>query len=439
MASTATEITVKAVENIDRDAEKKDSVLHRPPSGKPVQEKCQCKHTAPSPLTLSGCLGTAQLLFEPTPPVHKKPPRAMSPHVRKIQSAKARLIPSSSSSNVKDNTILPRGGVRDRQRPSSANVPQREAGNRHRPGSAIGNRPVPKQFLTFETKEQKSRPESAEKCGTGNSPKDVGLYKMAAFDVKDAEIKRWKERKKDQQEIVDRSIPEDIAQLRPWLTEDVPMDWCGVDSSSCLIFLPSLLHQVDDLPVVPPVQRADDVMPHTVIPPPPKPFDPKKLFHYDVEKHIPPEPTYESRNQTQARRGIYAADGSLLHDEERYSVNRTQEIIRKEIEDLENLLQGIGNADSSNVMVQYQADISKLQWSVKDTLVKCYQIESHFQKDKPEEPSDLLGLRAYIKEKEEILKQIKARREACLLELERLESEVGMTMQSQVLQVFKRL
>ncbi|XP_022108421.1 uncharacterized protein LOC110988839 isoform X2 [Acanthaster planci] len=433
MASTATDVVVKAVEGIKQDAG--ISLLQRPPLGKQVgqQEKCPCKHQASSaPLTHAAGLGTAQLLFEPTPPSHKKPPRAVSPHVRKIQSAKARLVPSSSSSNVKDDAILPKGGVLDRQRPNSAHVPQRERGNRHRPGSAIGNRPVPKQFLTLETNQQRSIPDSSGKQGAENT-------KKAVCESEDVEIKRWKERRKDKPEKTERTIPEGIAQLRPWLTEDVPVDWCGVDASSCLIFLPSLCQQLDDLPIVPPIQHSEDVLPHTVIPPPPKPFDPKKLFHYNVEKHIPPEPTYESRSQTRTRRGIYAADGSLLYDEEKYSVNRTEEIIRKEIEDLENLLHGIGNADSSNVMVQYQADISKLQWTVKDTLVKCYQIESHFQKDKPEEQPDLFGLRAYIKEKEAILNQIRARREACMMELERLESEVGMTMQSQVLQAFRRL
>ena len=50
-----------------------------------------------------------------------------------------------------------------------------------------------------------------------------------------------------------------------------------------------------------------------------------------------------------------------------------------------------------------------------------------------------LGLRAYIKEKERILNQIKARREACLLELEQLESEIGMTTQGEVIKAFQRL
>ena len=50
------------------------------------------------------------------------------------------------------------------------------------------------------------------------------------------------------------------------------LDRCGVDASSCLVFLPLLLQDSEDLPVVPPAQGANDVIPHTVIPPPPKPF-----------------------------------------------------------------------------------------------------------------------------------------------------------------------
>ncbi|XP_071796952.1 uncharacterized protein [Asterias amurensis] len=426
---------MKTDDNECQDANTK--VFVRPPSGKTVQEKCQCKHLPPSvPTTHKGGLGTAQFLFEPTPPNHKRASHASSPHIRKIQSAKARLVPSSAN-NVKDSTILPSGGVRDRQRPRSASGSNpHDVINRHRPGSAVGNRPVPKQFLVLETKE--ANPSRGKDLEAGIHD-GLESHKVASNETEDAQIRRWKERKKEVQKM-EQLIPEGLAQLRPWLTQDVPMEWCGVDASSCLVFLPLLLQDSEDLPVVPPAQGANDVIPHTVIPPPPKPFDPKKLFHYDVEKHIPPDPTPEQRSHTrQSRNGIYATDGSLLHDQERYLMNRTEEMIQQEIEDLENLIQGIGNADSNNVMSQYQAEISKLQWSVKDTLVKCYQLRSHFKDDKQDEQTDLLGLRAYIKEKERILNQIKARREACLLELEQLESEIGMTTQGEVMKAFQRL
>ena len=52
-----------------------------------------------------------------------------------------------------------------------------------------------------------------------------------------------------------------------------------------------------------------------------------------------------------------------------------------------------------------------------------------------------MGLRAFIREREEVISKIKARREACVAELDSmaLEADVGMTMQKEVLEAFKNL
>lgn len=55
------------------------------------------------------------------------------------------------------------------------------------------------------------------------------------------------------------SVPKCLHPLLPWqVHKDIPHHWTGVDPSRCLVLCPSLLHQVDDLPTVPPKQQPDE-------------------------------------------------------------------------------------------------------------------------------------------------------------------------------------
>lgn len=50
-------------------------------------------------------------------------------------------------------------------------------------------------------------------------------------------------------------------------------------------------------------------------------------------------------------------------------------VVRKEIEELELLMKGIGSASGCSLVVQYQYEISKLQNMVENTLDRVEEIE----------------------------------------------------------------
>ncbi|XP_077980333.1 uncharacterized protein LOC144435615 [Glandiceps talaboti] len=244
-------------------------------------------------------------------------------------------------------------------------------------------------------------------------------YKLAGK----TEEPKYKKEEKERENL--RRLPKGIAALGPFLTEDIPIEWCGVDPKSCLVFLPSLLYQDGDLPVLPPVQEADDVIPHVMVPAPLKPFDPKRLFHYTGDKSRSESVTGDSR--------IYSSDGKVLHDNSKYTIGRTKDVIRKEIDDLEKLLQGIGRAESDNIVVQYQHDINVLQREVRKTLRQARHIKGPVPE---EEPPDLFGLRQFYREHDEVIARIKQRREVCLQELYEYEAELGMHIQREVMKEY---
>ena len=48
-------------------------------------------------------------------------------------------------------------------------------------------------------------------------------------------------------------MPNTLQHLKPWLTPTLPIDWTGITSTDCYIFLPSLLRVKEGrLPLVPP-------------------------------------------------------------------------------------------------------------------------------------------------------------------------------------------
>lgn len=223
-----------------------------------------------------------------------------------------------------------------------------------------------------------------------------------------------------------RAVPASIAALTPWLTTNVNQKLIGIDPQTCLVFLPADTN-LEDLPVVPAPQRATDQLCYSRKIKEPKSFDPKKLFHYDVEKNRSWSADHacnhnRSEDVTEIQK-IFGRNGTLLYDGSNYHRNRTKDVIEKEIKDLEKLLEGIGNEDGSSIIMQYQHDINQLQAAVKETL-------SEYDKGPTERveetPSDLMGLRAYLKEKEKIIRRIRERREKCIEELEGLEEEFGI-------------
>ncbi|XP_072027767.1 uncharacterized protein [Amphiura filiformis] len=441
----------------------KEVVLPRPPSG-----RLQYVHVRGSPKHSNNMnkttLKTTQLLFEPTPPSPQQTRKFRTSHnsqSRRIQSAHGRIgTPTQPENNRTSNAIMKERIVLNKSRPKSAIESGQNKDSATLPSSSNNPEttsvtPVPKQVLTLNVTHSdlaETSRTSVSGCRVSEKP---SLHHSHAGG----------ERGKKVNNGIGRSIPKGILQLAPWLTDEAPIELCGVDPKTCLVFLPCLADMEDLPPELPPVQHYDEcVIPYTVMPKAPKPFNPKKLFHYDVERHIQEAEAYYDR------RNIYSVDGRLLHTGRKYGQQRTADIIKQEIEDLEGLLAGIGRADGNSIVVQYQEEINKLQRDVRQTLAQCPNLYSMLMtsrvchlnaeclvaceyvkrncgssldmKKKPEEePPDVTGLRAFIREREEVISKIKARREACIAELDSMaiEADLGMTMQKEVLEAIKNM
>ncbi|XP_041473807.1 uncharacterized protein LOC121422705 [Lytechinus variegatus] len=415
-----------------------------PPSG---SKKPPTGHT-PQLATSGKQLGNAQLLFEPSPKLEKtNRNRSPSPNIRRrTQSAKTSHTKSSRS-------LLVSSFGNAERRPVSAVVPGEKQYLRTSKSKEEGvhfvnnanNRPshvpVPTQFLAFEETDSCPHHSSLTEPPHRHVPRTYhGKVDFKGHGHEDTAGHHESVPGKNSRRMFSddglaseenrNSLPQGISALSPWITPGLPSEWIGVDEGSCVVFLPSLLGETEALPVVPPPQESSEVMPHKPPPPQPKPFDPRKLFHYDVEKNLPSYmkdvdgPRPKSRPGTSKDGRIYSLNGQLLHDQCKYSRNRTALMIKQEIEDLELLLEGVGRKGSANPVVQYQYEISMLKKAVSDTIIQCHLMRR--PKPKEEEPPDLTGLRQYIREREHVLAKIKARREACLIELAKLENSLGL-------------
>ncbi|XP_071813381.1 uncharacterized protein [Apostichopus japonicus] len=351
-------------------------------------------------------LKVGQLLFEPKPPGGTSQNRGSPLNRRRVQSAKERLW-----KNVQ------KDGLRERPRSAAYSC---EKTNTSKPPSGKFLRLLTGQnvSLNLGINTASEKKEATNKSTLSVSSELEGETSKSNLAVKSSQEHRHNNSGQSFE------VPVGIAALKPWLTPNVDQSLIGIDPDTCLVFLPSMTNY-DDLPVVPPVQDAADRLRYTKTIKEQKPFDPKKLFHYDVLKNRPHSADHVCNHKrvdepTEIQR-IYGENGKLLYDGSDYHRNRTKYVIKKEIEDLERLLQGIGNEDGTSIVVQYQHDINKLQASVKETLSQCNRL-----KMETETTSDLTGLRAYLREKERIIRRIRERRERCLEELEELEEEFGI-------------
>ncbi|XP_071966024.1 uncharacterized protein [Antedon mediterranea] len=385
---------------------------------------------------------TAQLMFEPVPPSENRPPLHECPMMRRrVQSAKPRI--STTLDEKRDDklsyhdlkfteSVRPKSAITGHDRLKFSKQSVRNVNKKvQRPPSA-----PQKVFLTLDDKVN-LQPESfgIEKGVTCNEHKEQTEhcpYKLN-IDSKQCTQKLLISMKKNG--ILPRNIPAGVASLAKWITEIVDEDVCGVTAEDCLIFIPCLNElEREPLSIVPPPQDCLDENKCKLIPTPPKPYDPKELFHYDVSKHI--------RNEQvcfHAKKGqIYGKDGKLMHDSSRYGDSRSYNVIQKEIQDLERLLKGIGNEDGCSV-VQYQNEINILQTSIKKTFEMCDELrEAHGLKESPPGP-DLFDFQKLSDEHDIVISQINARREACMEELSKLEASLGMTVQDELVRTYKHL
>ncbi|XP_064645229.1 uncharacterized protein LOC135498753 [Lineus longissimus] len=214
-----------------------------------------------------------------------------------------------------------------------------------------------------------------------------------------------------------RNVPQTLHPLIPWLTEGLPLHWTGMDSSDCLMFIPSLQRHQDDLPVVPAPHGLTDELPYKEIILPKETWNPKKYTHPSFKK----APEWQCKHsKTEVR--LYNKEGILLY--ERYQGTRTKNVVRKEIAELEKLMKGIGTDGSDCMVVQLQADITRVRKMVEDTL----KLAAHplFKRPVTPEPTDYFGLRKFYQEHDEIMEEIKQQHSICVQELALIENTMDL-------------
>ncbi|KAK2173855.1 hypothetical protein NP493_847g01064 [Ridgeia piscesae] len=197
------------------------------------------------------------------------------------------------------------------------------------------------------------------------------LYRLCTDQKKDESTTKAASPRKD------ISMPRRFHLLQPWLT-DLSSDSPGTTPKNCLVFVPSLKIDEGTLPVVPPVQLATDQLPYKYKIVEPEPWCPKKYDHPWRQRPVSAWQCHHGAHRSAMPRlpslmKIYSEEGQLLHM--RYSGKRTANIVRKEIQELEDLLKGVGSRDGCSIVVQYQAEISHLQTMLNRTKGRVEEIE----------------------------------------------------------------
>ncbi|XP_052275927.1 uncharacterized protein LOC127875130 [Dreissena polymorpha] len=213
-----------------------------------------------------------------------------------------------------------------------------------------------------------------------------------------------------------KCTPTTLDPLLPWLQKDVPAEVLGVDPATCIV----LLSPVDwgTLPEVPEMLGNEDDLAFVKDVTTPKPWNPKKYPHYYNKQ--PVEDWVCSHGHTPLPHGD-------LHSQTVYRPYfkmprmRTADVVRKEITDLENLIKGVGNKDSSCGLVQYQSEIAQFQYTLNETL----QCIPDRLKNIPK-PIDTFGLNKLCADHDIFISEIQARVQECREELADLELEAGI-------------
>ncbi|XP_013408501.1 uncharacterized protein LOC106172376 isoform X1 [Lingula anatina] len=215
-----------------------------------------------------------------------------------------------------------------------------------------------------------------------------------------------------------RQLPSSLKPLAPWLTPEIPPRLIGMSPRDGLIFLPGFPNDYEDLPTVPPVQNPEDDLPYKSKVKEPEPWAPKRYRYYRNPTPVLEDWMCKHAGQRQVK--VFAKDGTLLH--ERFEGKRTADVVRKEIQELEDLMRGIGTEGGTSIVVQYQAEITKLKEMVDDTLARVI----HRDTETEPEPTDYCGLRKFYKHHDAVMDQIKKQHELCVQELAELESDMEM-------------
>ncbi|CAH1273632.1 Hypp5168 [Branchiostoma lanceolatum] len=220
-----------------------------------------------------------------------------------------------------------------------------------------------------------------------------------------------KGRQQDELYVTARKVPSGIQPLTPWLTEDIPPEWCGVDPKECLVFLPSLRMMDSPPPYIPPMQSPEDELPFTDILPPTKPQNPKRQQRVrDQRRHSEGHETPQF-GAVQNVEIFSKSDGSLLHaSNER---KKSMKEIRKEIDELDSILQGMEREETDRNVVQQQDSMDDLKHFTNKSPMRSPEA-------KAEGITHMQELKEYTEECEEVLASIRKQRQKSLQELAQL-------------------
>ncbi|XP_028417307.1 uncharacterized protein LOC114541705 [Dendronephthya gigantea] len=152
-------------------------------------------------------------------------------------------------------------------------------------------------------------------------------------------------------------LPRGIDSMEPWMTDENLESWTGIPANeNCFVMLPSgFAADVNCLP--PPQSPTDTLLERSV---------------QEIKAYVPPKILHnynylENEDQSFQCQHGQKQQGKL---ESRENMKRleTSEIIMQEIEELEQLLQGYGNPNSSSIVNLYQHEITTLKEMVVTTL-----------------------------------------------------------------------
>lgn len=218
----------------------------------------------------------------------------------------------------------------------------------------------------------------------------------------------------NKQEIEDDDnsrLPKGVEMLDPWISEENFEEWIGIDADpNSFVILPCGFDNT--IECLPPLQTSGEPLLQRPVKEFKKYVPPKILHNYN---YLGNESSFQCQHD---RRQTTKVDQS-----ETVPRLRTSEIIRQEIEDLERLLQGYGNPNSSSIVNRYQYEITTLKEMVIETL-RDYNLDEEVPEEKLEASLIQGDLFAFLERHEEVIAAIKEKRDACVRELAKLEQEL---------------
>ncbi|XP_059165350.1 uncharacterized protein LOC131947957 isoform X2 [Physella acuta] len=215
----------------------------------------------------------------------------------------------------------------------------------------------------------------------------------------------WNKKYEITSDICHRELPSTLKPLIPWIRHQACSKLVGIDPLKCKVFL-SHEYDSEDLQVLPDAQRASDDLPYICCVETPR----KQVF-----REYPKLESKPMNIRPENKRETVENDPHI-----KTSVPRGIAQIKLEIEEMENLMKGIGSLNGHCSFVQFQAEIQNAQEMAKSLIKFSPRTEVL-------DPTDHFGLLKLYKDHEEIMKILIERRNKCLHELHQLQQNLEET------------